>query len=100
MLVNDTLGHPAGDLILAMVGDRLSTTLREGDVVARLGGDEFAVLQLTAGDPEAAAALATRIIKAIEASPFMLDGQSLYLGASVGIAIAPNDGDDPARAHA
>ncbi|SFO42862.1 diguanylate cyclase (GGDEF) domain-containing protein [Sphingomonas sp. OK281] len=95
--INDTLGHGAGDLILAMVADRLSTTLREGDVVARLGGDEFAILQLGAGDLEAAATLATRIIRAIEASPFMLDGQFLYLGASVGIAIAPSDGDDPAE---
>lgn len=94
-LVNDTLGHAAGDVVLGMVADRLKATLREADVVARLGGDEFAVLHLAAEGSEAAEALATRIVQAIEAQPFLLDGQSIHLGTSIGIAFAPDDGDDP-----
>ncbi|WP_260596591.1 EAL domain-containing protein [Sphingomonas endolithica] len=95
--VNDTLGHAAGDIILGMVADRLRSTLRGDDVIARLGGDEFAVLQLTTEEADAAAALAERIVRIIEARPFMLDGQAVHLGASVGIAVTPADGDDPAE---
>jgi diguanylate cyclase (GGDEF)-like protein len=94
--VNDTLGHAAGDIVLGMVADRLRSTLRGDDVIARLGGDEFAVLQLATEDADAAPALAARIVEIIEARPFMLDGQSIHLSASVGIAMAPGDGDDPA----
>ena len=96
-LVNDTLGHVAGDMILGMVADRLRATLRDDDVVARLGGDEFAVLQLAAVAPDVAESFASRIIEAIGGRPFMLDGQPVHLGISVGIAFAPEDGDDPAE---
>ncbi|MEG3166163.1 EAL domain-containing protein [Sphingomonas sp. PB2P19] len=96
-VVNDTLGHAAGDIVLGMVADRLRSTLRSDDVFARLGGDEFAVLQLATDEPDAAEALAERVVKVIEARDFMLDGQSIHLGASVGIAMAPDDGDDPAE---
>jgi diguanylate cyclase (GGDEF)-like protein len=95
-LVNDTMGHAAGDMVLGMVADRLTATLRDDDMVARLGGDEFAILQLATGGTDAAYALATRIIETIEARPFLLDGQSIHIGTSVGIALAPDDGDDPA----
>jgi len=95
--INDTLGHPAGDMILGMVADRLRSTLRGDDIIARLGGDEFAILQLAAKEPDAATTLATRIVDVIAARPFLLDGQSIHLGASVGIAMAPDDGDDPAE---
>jgi diguanylate cyclase (GGDEF)-like protein len=95
--VNDTLGHLAGDIVLSMVADRLRSTLRDGDIVARLGGDEFAILQLATKEADAASALATRIVDIIAARPFMLDGQSVHLGASVGVAIAPCDGRDPAE---
>ena len=95
-LVNDTLGHAAGDMVLGMVADRLTATLREDDMVARLGGDEFAILQLATGGSEAAYALAARIIDAIGARPFLLDGQSIHIGTSIGIALAPADGEDPA----
>ena len=94
--VNDMLGHAAGDLVLGMVADRLSAVLRDDDVVARLGGDEFAVLQLGATEQDASA-LAGRIVETIGARPFMLDGQSVHLGTSVGIALAPTDGHDPAE---
>jgi diguanylate cyclase (GGDEF)-like protein len=94
--VNDTHGHAAGDIILRLVADRLQAALRDEDVVARIGGDEFAILQLSADRPAAAEALASRIIAAVETKPFMLDGQSIHLGASIGVALAPHDGDDPA----
>lgn len=95
--VNDALGHAAGDIVLRMVADRLQSTLRADDVLARLGGDEFAILQINAEEANAAAALAARIVKIVAANPFLLDGQPLHLGASIGIAIAPDDGDDPAE---
>jgi diguanylate cyclase (GGDEF)-like protein len=95
--VNDTLGHAVGDIVLGMVAERLRSTLREPDVVARLGGDEFAVLQLGIEEPDAAAALAARIVAVIESRPFLFEGQSIYLGASVGFALSPEDGDDPAE---
>jgi diguanylate cyclase (GGDEF)-like protein len=95
--VNDTLGHAAGDIVLRMVADRLRSTLRVDDVLARLGGDEFAVMQIGAEEADAAAALAARFVKIITTNPFMLDGQPIYLGASIGIAMAPDDGDDPAE---
>lgn len=94
--VNDTLGHAAGDVILRMVADRLRSTLRDADVVARLGGDEFAVMQVAAEEPGAAFALAARIVSVIGSRPFMVDGQPIHLGASVGIALCPSDGEDPA----
>lgn len=95
--VNDTLGHAAGDMILRMVAERLRSTLRETDVVARLGGDEFAVMQVAAEEADAAFALASRVIAVVESRPFMIDGQPVYLGASVGIALCPSDGEDPAE---
>ena len=95
--VNDTLGHATGDIVLGMVADRLRSTLRDNDIVARLGGDEFAVLQLTTDVTDAASALAARIVDVIASRPFMLGGQAIHIGASVGIAIAPQDSDDPAE---
>jgi diguanylate cyclase (GGDEF)-like protein len=95
--VNDTHGHAAGDRVLRMVADRLQAILREGDIVARLGGDEFAILQLSAVTPAAAEALAQRAVDTVSFRPFMLDGQAVHLGASVGLAWAPEDGSVPAE---
>jgi diguanylate cyclase (GGDEF)-like protein/PAS domain S-box-containing protein len=93
--VNDTLGHPAGDLLLIEVGRRLQTTIRETDLLARLGGDEFAIIQQGASNQhESAIALALRIIDAISA-PFDLDGHEASVGISIGIAMAPEHGSDP-----
>ncbi|HXW71541.1 MAG TPA: EAL domain-containing protein [Methylocella sp.] len=90
--VNDTLGHPAGDGLLKNVAERLCMCLRETDSVARFGGDEFAILQTgLAGAPEAGA-FADRIVKLLS-EPYDIDEQQIVIGASVGIALAPNDGD-------
>jgi diguanylate cyclase (GGDEF)-like protein len=92
--VNDTLGHPVGDKLLKTVADRLRSCVRERDIVARLGGDEFAIVQIGATQPTDAAVLAARIIKLLT-EPVVLDGHQMVTGASIGIAIAPNDGTDP-----
>lgn len=94
--VNDTLGHPVGDLLLTRVSERLRACLRGTDTVARLSGDEFAIIQVALEHPDDAAALARRIIAAI-AEPFDLDGDRAIVGASVGIALSPGDGADPDR---
>ena len=93
-VVNDTLGHPVGDALLRVVGDRLQASARPSDLVARLGGDEFAIVQAGTEQPSGATALATRLIAEI-AKPFELDGHHVVIGASVGISIAPNDGSHP-----
>lgn len=95
--INDTLGHAAGDLLLRKVADRMSSTIRKDDFVARLGGDEFVVLQLHTHESETAEMLASRIVAAVGDHPFMLEGQSVWIGASIGVACAPDDGDDPAE---
>ena len=94
-LVNDTLGHTAGDQLLREVAGRLKAATRQTDVLARLGGDEFAIIQpLEDAGHEGAIALALRIIQAIE-RPFDLDGHRANVGTSIGIALAPQDGRDP-----
>jgi diguanylate cyclase (GGDEF)-like protein len=94
-VVNDTLGHPAGDKLLIEVGKRLQSTIRETDVLARLGGDEFAVIQEGADNQhEAAIALALRIVDAIS-RPFDLNGNRASLGVSIGIVLAPEHEIDP-----
>jgi diguanylate cyclase (GGDEF)-like protein len=91
--VNDTLGHPVGDELLRQVARRLTECVRPTDVIARLGGDEFAIVQVCE-QPVGATALATRLIKTIS-QPYEIDGHQVVVGASVGIALAPNDGNDP-----
>ena len=92
--VNDTLGHPVGDLLLRKVADRFKSALRDGDTVARLGGDEFAVIQSETLQPDGATSLATRLVDLIGRT-YAVDGHMLHIGASVGIAIHPNDGSEP-----
>jgi diguanylate cyclase (GGDEF)-like protein/PAS domain S-box-containing protein len=91
-LVNDTLGHAAGDQLLCQVADRLRGNLRDSDFVARIGGDEFVILQTTGAQPEQATLLARRIIDCM-APAFRIDGQEISVGTSLGIAIHPQDGD-------
>jgi len=91
--VNDTLGHPLGDELLRVAAERLRGCVREGDTVARLGGDEFAVVQTGLADMTGATRLAERIVEAMSA-PFDLQGHQVVIGASVGVATAPSDGED------
>jgi diguanylate cyclase (GGDEF)-like protein/PAS domain S-box-containing protein len=91
--VNDTLGHPLGDALLRVAAERLRGCVREGDTVARLGGDEFAVVQTGLKDMTGATRLAERIVEAMSA-PFDLQGHQVVIGASVGVAAAPSDGED------
>jgi len=90
--VNDTLGHQYGDELLRQVGVRLRETLRASDTVARLGGDEFAAL--LPGADEAATISAARAVLAALTAPIMVEGQTLDVGASIGVALSPAHGDD------
>ncbi len=91
--VNDTLGHHMGDLLLRQVADRLAQTLRGADSIARLGGDEFAVLLPATANPAAAMTVADRILAALHDS-FVVDGLTLDVEASIGIAVCPGHGRD------
>jgi diguanylate cyclase (GGDEF)-like protein len=91
--VNDTLGHPIGDALLRLVASRLSTVAKREDSVARLGGDEFALLVTGSIDAAEMAALAARITELI-GRVYMIDGHLINVGASVGIAVAPQHGRD------
>ena len=94
--VNDTLGHGVGDRLLRAVAKRLRSILREEDIIARLNSDEFAAVQNGMTRPEDAGLLARRLLEAI-ADPFLLDGQSVVMAATIGIAMAPGDGDESDR---
>jgi len=91
--LNDTLGHDAGDRLLCQVGLRLRAVTRGSDVAARLGGDEFGVLLCETSQASSAAAVAGKIVQAI-AEPFLLDGLSLRVTASIGIALYPEHARD------
>jgi len=92
--INDTLGHPAGDVILRMVALRLNAVLRDADTLARLGGDEFAILVPDVKDGRKTAEKVAQNILACFAKPFPHAGQELHLGASIGIAIFPEHGEE------
>ena len=94
--VNDTLGHPLGDLLLQAVADRLRAAVREQDIVARLGGDEFAILLAGAAGADEVGVFAQRALAAI-GEPYDLEGHHVCVGASIGIAVAPGDGVDANR---
>jgi diguanylate cyclase (GGDEF)-like protein len=85
-LVNDSLGHAAGDSLLVGVADRIRSAVRDGDLAARLGGDEFAVVLGDLSTECAAVRVATRIIEAVQA-PFLIDGKEVFVEVSVGIAL-------------
>jgi diguanylate cyclase (GGDEF)-like protein/PAS domain S-box-containing protein len=93
--INDSLGHPIGDDLLKEVACRLRTSVREGDTVARLGGDEFAIVQAGADlQASESSSLAERLVEILGA-PYVIQGHQLNIGVSIGIAFAPNDGEDP-----
>tara|TARA_R110002033_G_scaffold22831_1_gene54732 strand:- start:409 stop:2382 length:1974 start_codon:yes stop_codon:yes gene_type:complete len=91
--INDTLGHPVGDIVLQKVAWRLRHAVRRGDLVARIGGDEFAVIAYGLTTEEEARSLAGRVVE-ILGRPFIVQGQVAELGASVGVSLAPNHGND------
>ena len=92
--INDTFGHYTGDMLLAKVGLRLRSKLRATDTIARLGGDEFAVVLVGLEGKDAATRLGKQLLAALE-QPFILDGQKLVVGASIGIVRCPEHGSDP-----
>jgi diguanylate cyclase (GGDEF)-like protein len=89
--VNDTLGHPVGDVLLKAVAKRLRTCVTEDDTVARLGGDEFAII-VDVDKPEEVNVLADELVEALSA-PYELDGNHIVVSTSIGIALAPSDGN-------
>ena len=92
--VNDTLGHARGDRLLQLVAERLLTAVRGSDTVARLGGDEFAMLLEDLTSADAALVVAERALS-LMTKPFELNGQSVNVGASIGIAIRSKGGLGP-----
>lgn len=88
--INESLGHNVGDLLLKATGERLASQLGSGSTLARLGGDEFAILAEDCAQAEQAAHLAQALIDCLNA-PFLLDGQELFISASVGICLYPED---------
>lgn len=91
--VNDTLGHAAGDTLLRLAAERLQVAVRAGDVVARFGGDEFAVLLNPSSTIEEPSQIAKRILELLQKT-YMIEGQLVNVGASIGIAQSPRDGND------
>ena len=89
--VNDTLGHPIGDRLLSRVAERLGELMGQNETCGRLGGDEFAVVMRDATNTAEVEALARRIIDTLS-HPYEIDAHTLYIGASVGLAIGPRDG--------
>src|SRR6516225_11687736 len=90
--VNDSLGHPVGDRLLKLVAERLRGQVRGNNLAARLGGDEFAVILPSDVSPNEASDFAARLIKVLSA-PYDIDGNELVIGASIGIALSPGDGE-------
>src|SRR6202007_747312 len=93
-VVNDTLGHPIGDALLRAVTERLLDVVREHDTISRLGGDEFAIIQVVEDASTDASNLARRVIDTLS-QPYELDSHQVVIGASIGIALAPDDGRAP-----
>lgn len=91
--INDTFGHQAGDALLQEVAGRIKKIIRESDTVARLGGDEFTLVLNNIDARGSISLVAKNIINAL-AEPFVLDGQTCQVGASIGISIFPDDSQD------
>lgn len=91
--INDNWGHAIGDRILQEAAQRMTSAIRESDTVGRIGGDEFVMLILDAGSDEDVLAVAEKISRVLRA-PYLLDGQSFSISASIGIAIYPDHGTE------
>ncbi len=91
--INDSFSHETGDRLLAAVAVRLRDALRQSDLLARFGGDEFTVLLADIREPREAGQVTDRLLAALH-DPFEVDGREIFVGASIGIAVAPFDGRD------
>jgi diguanylate cyclase (GGDEF)-like protein len=92
-VINDSLGHSLGDLLLQQVAGRLTGCLRAGDTVARLGGDEFTLLLPGVQGPAESERVAGKVLDTLR-EPFRLEGRELFVTASMGISLYPDDGED------
>ena len=92
--INDALGHPIGDALLIAMGQRLQRCVRASDTIARIGGDEFAVIQCDVHRPQDAARLAENLRTAMQ-EPFLIEGHEIATTITIGISLAPRDGDVP-----
>lgn len=92
-IINDTLGHEAGDEVLSSVAKKIKKVIREDDTLARLGGDEFVALLENVESPQHAAQVAVKIIEA-SSKPILIDSKKLSVTVSIGIAMFPQDGDN------
>lgn len=89
--INDTLGHPVGDMLLQEASQRLRKCIRDSDVLARMGGDEFTLILLDVNGINDVAYIAEKIIRSLN-KPFFLQGNECHVGASIGISMYPTDG--------
>lgn len=94
--INDSLGHPTGDLLLLLISDRLKSVIREADFVARIGGDEFTILIEELHSANDALAVAQKIVSAVS-HPSPVGGHELNVSASIGLAMYPENGDTPIK---
>ena len=95
-LVNDTMGHEAGDMLLMQIAERLKRNTRQTDLLARISGDEFVVLLRGLGAGSGGVRVAEKIKGALD-EPFFIDAQVFNIGASIGVSVYPDDADDPAE---
>ncbi len=91
--VNDTLGHPAGDTLIKEFAARLRTLVRDGDIVARIGGDEFTIMVTNVTSRRDVEPLCARIVDSVR-TPFDLFGNRIFVGLSIGVTLAPQNGTD------
>lgn len=94
-IVNDTFGHHVGDHLLAAAGERLKGILRSSDIIFRIGGDEFAIILEHVESSEDVVGVAEKIIQGLS-SRFLVEGNEVYIGASIGASLFPDDTDEPA----
>lgn len=92
-IINDSLGHTAGDALLKAAAGRLRNCVRASDIVARLGGDEFTLLLSEIGSSQLAVAVARKVLGAFE-NPFHIEGHEIFVTPSIGISVFPRDGED------
>jgi diguanylate cyclase (GGDEF)-like protein len=92
-LINDSLGHSVGDKLLQVVARRIRALLRDDDTVTRIGGDEFTILVPSVEKVEDATIVARRVRETLK-HPIVIDGRELFVSASIGVSLYPNDGDD------